>query len=254
MEAVIILSGYYTIASGIKANQKNIDIIGNNLLNSETAGYRTERSVFSAFEMEMMSVLSSGRSKVLGDGIGSPVATIDSKRTLFHSGTMEGTNRSLDVAINGDGFFNVIGEDGTTYLTRNGGFDLDTEGYLMLPGVGRVLGSSGYIKASGTGVDIASDGTVTSPNGAVLGRILVTSPADYGTLERTERGMFTFTGAAPVSTNYQLIQNSLEKSNVDMNIELTNLVAAQRAFQSCSSALTTVDTLNRRAAQQLASL
>lgn len=202
----------------------------------------------------MMSVLNSGRSKVLGNGIGSPVVTVNSSSTLFQPGTIEATDRSLDVAINGDGFFNVIGEDGTTYLTRNGGFDLDTEGYLVLPGVGRVLGSSGYIKASGTGVNIASDGTVTGPKGAVLGKILVTSPADYGTMERTENGMFTFSGAAPVSTNYQLLQSSLEKSNVNMNIELTNLVAAQRAFQSCSSALTTVDTLNRRAAQQIAAL
>jgi flagellar basal-body rod protein FlgF len=204
--------------------------------------------------MEMMSVISNGGQKVLGDGIGSPVVTINSGKTLFQTGTIEATDRSLDVAINGDGFFNVIGEDGTTYLTRNGGFDLDTEGYLVLPGVGRVLGSSGYIKASGTSIDIASDGTVSSQNGAVLGRILVSSPTDYGTLERTENGMFTFSGAAPVSTNYLLLQNSLEKSNVNMNVELTNLVAAQRAFQSCSSALTTVDTLNRKAAQQIASL
>lgn len=202
----------------------------------------------------MMSVKSSGGQKILGDGIGSPVATIQSGKTLFQPGTIEATNRSLDVAINGDGFFNIIGEDGTTNLTRNGGFDLDTEGYLVLPGVGRVLGSSGYIKASGTGIEIASDGTVTSPKGAVLGKILVTSPADYATMERTNNGMFTFSGAAPVSTNYQLLQNSLEKSNVNLNVELTNLVAAQRAFQSCSSALTIVDTLNRRAAQQIAAL
>lgn len=202
----------------------------------------------------MMSVLSNGGQKILGDGIGSPIVTIDSGKTLFQPGTIEATDRSLDVAINGDGFFNITGEDGTTYLTRNGGFDLDTEGYLVLPGVGRVQGSSGYIKASGTSVEIASDGTVSSPTGAMLGKIRVTSPADYGTLERTESGLFTFSGAAPVSANYLVIQNSLEKSNVNMNIELTNLVAAQRAFQSCSSALTTVDSLNRKAAQTLAAI
>lgn len=202
----------------------------------------------------MMSVLSNGGRKILGDGIGSPMVTIDSGKTLLQPGTIEATDRSLDVAINGDGFFNITGEDGTTYLTRNGGFDLDTEGYLVLPGVGRVQGSSGYIKASGTSVEIASDGTVSSLTGAMLGKILVTSPADYGTLERTESGLFTFSGAAPISANYLLIQNSLEKSNVNMNVELTNLVAAQRAFQSCSSALTTVDSLNRKAAQTLAAI
>lgn len=223
-------------------------------MNSETAGFRTERAVYSAFEMEMMSVRSKGGQKILGDGIGSPIAIIESEKTLFQTGTIETTGRSLDVAISGEGFFNITGEDGTTYLTRNGGFDLDTEGYLVLPGVGRVLGSGGYIKVSGTDIEIASDGTVSSASGAVLGKILVTSPADYATLKRTESGMFTFNGAAPVSANYQLIQNSLEKSNVNVNVELVNLIAAQRAFQSCSSALSTVDMLNRKAAQQLAAV
>ena len=66
--------------------------------------------------------------------------------------------------------------------------------------------------------------------------------------------MFTSANAVPVSKNYQLLQNSLEGSNVNLNVELTSLVAAQRAFQSCSTALTAIDTLNRKAAQQLASI
>ena len=254
MEAVIILSGYYTIASGIKANQKNLDIIGNNLLNSETAGFLAQRAVYFAYEMEMMSVRSNGGTKILGDGIGSPIAVIESEKTLFQSGTIESTDRSLDVAINGEGFFNITGEDGTTYLTRDGGFDLDTEGYLVLPGIGRVLGSGGYIKAAGTDIEISADGTVSSSYGTTLGKILITSPTDYSALERTESGMFTFSGASPVSTKYQLVQNSLETSNVNSNVELVNLVAAQRAFQSCSSALSTIDAINRKAAQQLAAV
>lgn len=236
------------------ANQKSLDVIGNNLINSETTGYRAERTVYSAFEMELMTARSNGFQKVLGDGTGSPIAVIGDQKTLFQSGTIETTNRSLDVAINGDGFFNITGEDGTTYLTRNGGFDLDTEGYLVLPGVGRVLGSGGYIRAAGTNISIASDGTVTSASGGSLGRILVSSPADYSSLERTESGMFTSDGFLPASTNYKLIQNSLEKSNVNLNVELTNLVSAQRAFQSCSSALSTIDAINRKAAQQLAAI
>jgi flagellar basal-body rod protein FlgF len=204
--------------------------------------------------MEMMTVSSGGTQKVLGDGIGSPAVTVSGEKTVFQPGTIQATDRSLDVAINGDGFFNITGEDGTTYLTRDGGFDLDTEGYLVLPGVGRVLGSGGYIRASGTNVTIASDGTVTNAKGTLLGKILITSPTDKSTLERTDSGLFTQSSAAPVATNYQLLQNSLEKSNVNMNVELTSLVAAQRAFQSCSSALSTVDALNRKAVQQIAAV
>jgi len=238
----------------LTVNQKNLDIIGNNLLNSETAGYRAARLEYSAFELQMVALGSSVRQTALGDGAGSPIVTIDSQKTLFQSGTIESTDRKLDVAINGEGFFNVTGEDGTTYLTRNGGFDLDTEGYLVLPGAGRVLGSNGYIKASRSDVQISYDGTVSSSSGAILGKILITSPTDYSTLERTESGMFTSDGAAPISAEYQLVQSSLEKSNVNLNVELTNLVAAQRAFQSCSSALSAIDTIDRRAAQMIAAV
>lgn len=254
MEAVFILSGYYTIASGLTANQKNIDIISNNLLNSETVGFYAEKGVFSAFEMEMMTISDSGGKTVLGDGIGSPAVTLGSQQTLFLPGTIQSTDRSLDVAINGQGFFNITGEDGKTYLTRNGGFSVDTEGYLTLPGIGRVLGTNGYIQAAGSNITISADGTVSNSKGVSLGKMLISAPSDYTTLERTEKGMFTTAGATPVSTNYKLVQNSLEQSNVNTNSEYVNLIAAQRAFQSCSSALSTIDGINRKAAQQIAAI
>ena len=201
-----------------------------------------------------MTAIDSTGQKVLGDGVGAQITTINANNTLFQEGEIESTGRSLDVAINGEGFFSITGEDGKTYLTRNGGFDLDTEGYLVLPGVGRVLGSSGYIKASGTSIEISADGTVKSSAGATLGKILVSSPTDYSTLKRTENGLFTTEEVVPVSTKYQLSQKNLEKSNVVMNVELTNLIAAQRSFQGCSSALATIDAINRKAAQQIAAI
>lgn len=249
-----MLAGYYTIASGMMASQKNLDTIGNNILNAETTGFRAQKVVNSAFEKEMLSVNERSGSNVLGDGKGSPAVVIDSVASLFQSGAIQSTGRGLDVSINGEGFFNVTGEDGTTYMTRDGAFDLDTEGYLVLPGFGRVVGESGYIKAESSDVTISSDGTVSSAVGIRIGKIKITAPTDYSTLERTANGMFTSANAVPVSNNYQLQQNSLEGSNVNLNVELTSLVAAQRAFQSCSTALTAIDTLNRKAAQQLASI
>jgi len=249
-----MLSGFYTIASGMMSNQKNLDTIGNNMLNIETTGFRGQKVVYSAFEKEMMSINDGSGSKVLGDGKGSPAVIIDSVESLFQSGVIKSTGRSLDVAINGDGFFNVTGDDGITYMTRDGGFNLDTEGYLVLPGVGRVVGESGYIKAVSSDAVISADGTASNASGTKLGKIKITAPTDYSTLERAANGMFTSVNAVPVSNSYQLIQSSLEGSNVNLNMELTKLVAAQRAFQSCSSALSTIDTLNRKAAQQLASI
>ncbi len=249
-----MLSGYYTIASGMMANQKHLDVISNNLVNAQTTGYRAARATFSSFEMELMSVMQNGQQTALGDGVGAPIVLIDGEKTLFQPGLLELTERSLDVAINGDGFFSITGGDGTTYLTRNGGFDLDTEGYLILPGVGRVMGSNGYIRATDANVQITADGTVLSATGAQLGKILVSAPTDYTTLERTANGMFTSAETLPAATQYTLVQHRLEKSNVNLNSELTNLIAAQRAFQSCSSALSTIDSINRKAAQQIAAV
>ena len=72
-----MLSGYYTIASGILANQRNIDTIGNNLVNIQTPGYRGERVINSSFEMELMTRRESTGNEVLGDGIGHVAAIVD---------------------------------------------------------------------------------------------------------------------------------------------------------------------------------
>lgn len=249
-----MLSGYYTIASGLLANQRNVESIGNNLVNNQTPGYRTERIVNSAFEQELMTRRDSSGSATLGDGIGATAAVVDDSLTLFDPGLLKETGRNLDIAINGDGFFNIKGTDGKTYLTRNGAFDIDSQGYLVLPGVGRVQGKSGDISIKTSDISVQSDGTVLSSTGTTVGNILISAPADNTKLERTDSGLFTTQDALNPSTGFQLLQKNLELSNVDMNIELTNLIAAQRALQNCASALKTVDSLNRKAAAQIAAL
>ena len=249
-----MFSGYYTIASGIITSQRNVETIGNNLMNIQTPGYRKERIVSSAFEQELMSRIDSSGKTVLGDGIGATVAIVGDSLTQFETGLFKETGRSLDVAINGNGFFNITGKDGKVYLTRNGSFDIDEEGYLVLPGVGRVKGQNGDIRVNSSDFTIAADGTVTGTDGSVLGKILVTSTDDNSVLERTPNGLFTSQTQLGVSTNFQLIQNGLELSNVDMNTELTDLIAAQRSLQSCSSALKIIDQIDRKAASQIASI
>lgn len=247
-----MFSGYYTVASGMLASQRNLDTIGNNLVNIQTPGYR-EKVVNSAFEMELMTRRESIGNEVLGDGIGHVAAIVDNSITLFDGGTLKDTGRNLDTAINGEGFFNITAADGSTYLTRNGGFDLDEEGYLILPGYGRVLGENGAIKINTSDVGFLSDGTIQNADGEEIGRLLISAPADYADLVRDNNGMFTTANQLPAAQNYQLLSKRLELSNVDMNKEMTNLLDAQRAFQSCSSALQIVDALNRKA-QQIAAL
>lgn len=250
-----MFSGYYTAASGILTHQRQIDVIGNNLVNQQTPGYRAERLVISSFNEELLRRQEGANSGDLSPSMAT-TAVVDRTDLLSTTGLIKSTGRSLDVAINGNGYYNIQGTDGNTYLTRNGQFDIDTEGYLTLPGYGRVLGESGAIKVTNENFSVQPDGTVLGSDGTQLGKILVTIPAQDAVMTKLANGMFqSVAGTAGTSpADFTLEQSSLELSNGDMQTEMTNLIAAQRGFQSCSSALQIVDNMNQKAASELASL
>ncbi|MEG2931637.1 MAG: flagellar hook-basal body protein [Ruthenibacterium sp.] len=251
-----MLAGYYTIASGLLTRQRQLDVIGNNLTNIQTPGYRADRLLISDFQQELLTRQEAGRRTTLGAEKASTSAVAEQVVPLFQEGTIKQTGQSTDVAINGAGFFNIQAKDGTVSLTRNGQFGVDGEGYLMLPGFGRVLGDGGPIHVGGNNFSVQSDGSIYSMVGTNLGRLRVTVPPEGAALIKQENGMLQFPAgvAGTPSTNYSVLQKSLELSNVNMTQELTDMIAAQRAFQACSSALQMVDALNRKAASQLGAL
>ena len=242
-----MFSGYYTIASGLITNQHAIETIGNNVDNALTPGYRSEQTVRSTFEQELLSRLDSKGTASLSSQKGFPIATISGTVTDFQPGSNKETDRDLDVAINGDGFFVVKGTDGQSYLTRNGSFSVDDQGYLELAGYGRVQGAVGDIRVGTSAISIDQAGIISDQQGNRLGTLSIVQPADTTTLKRADNGMFTGDTTTP-SSSFEIVQGSLEQSNVDMNTEITNLIAAQRDLQSCASALKIVDTLDRKAA------
>lgn len=235
-------------------NQKAIDTISNNLVNAQTPGYRTESVSHSAFEQELMARSDSSGSTILGDGIISPYTVINGIQTTFSPGMIKDTGRNLDVALDGEGFFNIKGSDGNTYLTRNGSFSIDGDGYLVLAGAGRVQGKNGDIQVKSSNISIGEDGTVESASGQVLGKILVTNTSDLTTLQKAGNGLYTSSATMTTSDSCRLLQKQLELSNVDVNEELTNLIATQRALQNCASALKTIDSLDQKAAAQIAAV
>lgn len=252
-----MFSGYYTIASGMLTRQREIDVLGNNLVNLQTPGYRADRLMITSFDQELLRRQEANNSAIINDGKMSTAAVVDEVVSLFHTGTIKPTERNLDVAINGEGFYNVKGTNGTVYLTRNGQFDIDKDGYLTLPGVGQVLGqNNAAIKVTNENFSVEPDGSIYNENGEQLGKLLITVPPQNARLTKLENGMFQFVGGTQGTypTNFTLEQSSLEQSNVDMQQEMTNLIEAQRGFQSCSSALQIIDALNQKAAAELASL
>lgn len=246
-------SGFYTIASGLLTRQREIDTIGNNLANLQTPGYRSDRIVTSAFELGLLKQQEGGAERTLSEG-GSPVTIVGDSVTVMTGGDFQSTGRTLDIAIGGDGFFNVQGQDGTTYLTRNGQFTVDAQGYLALAGMGRVLGQGGLLQVGSDQVTVDQAGNVYNAAGGLVGALSITRQADNTVLEKMDNGAFTAPQGAVNAQGYTIYQGILERSNVDMNQEMTNFISAQRAFQTCSSALKMVDELDQQAATKIASI
>ena len=171
-------------------------------------------------------------------------------------GIIEQTNRELDIAINGDGFFNIRTPDGQLAITKNGNFDLDEQGYLVLNGVGRVLGQNGDIYIGASGFKIAPNGAITSADGNYIDTLLINKPAEGITVEKIENSAFIIQNPNDLvaAEGFTVIQGALESSNVDINTELTKLIEAQRSFQLYSSAMQIIDQMDQNGASKIASV
>jgi flagellar basal-body rod protein FlgG len=229
-----MLEGLYSAAAGMAAQQEQLDAIGNDLANASTTGYKSERVAFSDLlynNVDMAGTVSSVGSGAKAQPLGQSVA----------QGSIRETGDPLDLAIEGDGYFQVT-HNGQAALTRNGSFGVDangaivdSEGDRLAPPITLPAG----VKASE--VSIAPDGTVTVAK-KTLGQIkLVTVPSPEHLLA-TGSGSFAPTAAsgalAPASAG-KIHQGALEESNVDMAKEMALMVTTQRAFQMSSTAIQT---------------
>ena len=229
-----MLQGLYSAASGMEAQQTQLNAVSNDLANQDTPGYE-------ATEVGFQDLLySSG-----GVSSGSRVATGAGTEASFmgrdtSAGSLEQTGRSLDVAIDGDGYIQVRRPNGTTGLTRNGSLQIDGQGRLtdstgdpLVPPITLPKG------ASASDVKIAADGTV-SDGSRTLGSIkLVTVPAPNGLLAD---GNSTFSvtaasGAVRPAAGATLTQGALESSNVNMAQAMTDMMNAQQSYDMDSQAV-----------------
>lgn len=239
-----MLAGFYTAASGILVQQRAINEIGSNITNSQTVGYRTRRVVQSTFEHNLLTRFENGRYTEIGEG--DPCSLVDIVETNFDPNSLEETDFPYDMAIVGDGFFNVQGAE-RQYLTRNGNFNIDDQGYLVLDGIGRVLGESGDLYIGGSDFTVSQEGYVFDQNGRYVDKLLITQPDADADIYKFDNGMY-ITDNAQVVEDATVYQKTLERSNVDMNLEYTRLIESQRTLQACATALSLVDTMNAKSA------
>ena len=248
-----VFSGFYTIASGLLTRQREIDVIGNNMVNMNTPGYKADRLTSTSFNQELLIRMEKNGKKIIGSG--APAAIVDDVVTMMSSGHLKNTDRNLDFAVGGNGYFNVVDAQGEQCLTRNGSFEVDEEGYLQLSGIGRVIGKSGNPILVGTdAINVSYDGDIYAPTGEYIDSFLITQPIIGAGLVKKDNGTILVPDGTEESEQYNIYQNSLELSNVDANKEMMLLIEAQRSFQTCSSAMQTIDSINRKAATQLGSI
>lgn len=255
--------GFYLASNGLINQQRTIDTIANNMANSQTAGYKRDLSVQNTFKRELI-LLNQGRKNKTGTF---EYKYTDKSYTQLEQGSFEFSGSPLDVAIDGPVYFNVENADEEAVLTRNGQFCVDSEGYLSLDGVGRVLCEDGPLKVDGSNFEITNSGEVTV-DGDSAGRLSLTYISENDNVEKQGDNTFKLivdkddeindgeqtNNEIPEGTEYNIIQGAFERSNVDVAVELTRSMSAQRSFESLSQAIKMLDSVNEIAANKLSKI
>ena len=228
--------GFYQLTSAMLSHGKRLDVISNNMTNVSTAGYKAERYTDSTAFREVMFSRVGNKDKVHTAELGqiSYILAPDQQYTDFTQGSLEETELPLDFAIEGEGFF-AIEWNGEVGYTRAGSFNLDEEGYLVLPGQGRVLDENRQpIQLPTDNIYVDTNGGIyTLANRNLLATLGVFAFPDNGALERNDHGLFTG-GQPQVSENYVIHHKWLERSNTNMVHEMVAMMSAQRALQSAA--------------------
>lgn len=235
--------GYYYACNGMIMNQRKLDCIGNNLTNMTTAGYKRDTIITNRFNEQLILV------KHREETSGTFAQTyVDTSYTGLEQGTFEYTESPFDVAINGDVYFNINSYTGEQMLTRNGQWELDEQGYLCLSSSGRILGENGEIYLGNKDFVIDSDGSIYQ-DGELVDKLLLSYIDPEADVDKFGANMFTSVsaGEVPEDTRYEIIQGAYERSNVDVNYELTMMMNTNRIYEASSSIAKLIDSMNQEA-------
>ncbi len=267
-----MMRALYTGATGMLAQQANVDNISNNLANVNTVGYKQEKTEFKSLlyqTVQTRTTSANGEQKPISAqvGLGTRVA---SNTSIYTQGALQASENGTDFAIVGDGFFAVRGSDGETYYTRAGNFTwaigangaitlCNTDGYPVLDTAGNPIVLPAGVSASS--VIVTSDGGFgyINANGAYVNmnqRFGLHQFNNAAGLEKVGDNLLAVTEASGPALNEannanltasQIRQNYLEASNVQVANEMVNLIIAQRAYQLNSKAITASDEMLEQA-------
>jgi flagellar basal-body rod protein FlgG len=249
-----MLRALYNAASGMQSQQLNLDVISNNLANVNTTGFKMSKTQFQDMLYETTRAAGSQQaggnqlptSLQVGQGA-TPVAT----ERIFTQGDLTQTGGNLDMAIQGNGFFEVQMPDGTLSYTRDGSFKTDSQGRIVTNDGYPVQGGFQPVPAGTTNITISQSGAVTytTPSGNTNFQIQLARFTNTGGLDAAGHNLYKETAASgtpelgnPGENGFGTVQQgSLELSNVSVVQEMVNLILAQRAYEVNSKAVQAAD-------------
>src|SRR3982074_2556120 len=238
----------YTAATGITAQELNVQVISNNIANMRTTGFKKQSAAFQDLiydHVRRVGAQASDQGTILpvGVDIGGGVKTVGTPR-LMSQGTLSQTGNDLDIAIRGEGFFKIQMPDGTYTYTRDGSFQMDATGRVV-NAQGNPVQPTITIPQNSTGMTINAQGqlSVTLP-----GSTTPTTVGEIG-LQPIGDNLFTDTpasgapqdGIANTDGFGDMQQSNLEQANVEVVTEISDLIAAQRAYEMNAKVISAAD-------------
>ncbi|KJC37132.1 flagellar basal body rod protein FlgG [Bradyrhizobium sp. LTSPM299] len=247
----------YTAATGMAAQELNVQVISNNIANLQTTGYKKQRAAFQDLiydHVTRVGAQASSQGTILPVGIdlGGGVKTVGTPR-MMTQGTLSPTGNTLDLAVRGDGFFKILMPDGTFTYTRDGSFQMDNQGRVVTA-QGNPVQPTITIPQNASGITINTQGQVSvtlpgSTASTTVGQIGLTRFINEAGLNPIGDNLFTDTpasgpaqdGIASADGYGDLQQGNLEQANVEVVSEISNLIAAQRAYEMNSKVISAAD-------------
>jgi flagellar basal-body rod protein FlgG len=242
---------FYIGAVGLDAQQKALDTLANNISNINTSGFKRSEVRFT--EM-LASQPDDGTPRA--DLSASPITSSGVRSDLMHllneQGNVESTGNPMDLAISGNGFIELMGANGETLLWRGGPLKVGEEGRLMTAS-GHELKANISLPADATGIEIGSDGVVRAKMGSgqdpvEIGQIMLVKLEDPGAVEAVDGGLYRapagvqLTDAKPGEDGLgTLVQGSLERSTVELNQEMVEMLMVQRAYAANAQVVQAAD-------------
>lgn len=237
---------------GLSTQQRALDVIANNIANLNTQGYKRSSIKFS----EIMASRVDGAN--LPSNLNSQASVAGVKTNIEfmieEQGVLQRTNRSLDIAIEGEGFIELMGSRGQTMLWRGGSLQVGNDGALMADN-GMQLKARINVPLDANGIEITSDGTVITTSGhegeaLELGQIMVVRVNNSKSLERLDGGIYkvgedtrTLDAVPGEDGTGVLVQGAIERSNVDLNTEMVGMMIIQRAYAANAQIVQAADQL-----------